>query len=258
MTVSGAFGQFILGSTDNAAYKMHTGYSGSWATAVAQNPTFDAWEWTATKPAAFATTRDSRASSFDGDAEKISYFTPRVSGLQVGFSYTPNTREQDTDDSGKMADAVGSYHNGIAVGVNYTSKFDMASIAVAGGYVSVEAPTGEDEKDPVLWVAAIRVDAGPVRVAAGYKNITEGSLRPQGRIYDLGARYSMGPNRWSLTYSHGKEKESNDSSQVGMLGFARTLGPGTRWHANLIYNKSNLDGNSDNAWAFATGIRVGF
>ena len=263
VTVQGAFGQLMLGSTDNAVVKMHTGYSGSWATGVAQNHTFDAWEWTATIPAAFATTRDSRATSFDGDAEKISYFTPRMSGVQLGVSYTPNTREQDTNDASAMADAVDTYHNGIAVGANWTSKFDMASVAVAGGYVSAEAPKRGDKKDPALWVAAVKVATGPVTVAAGYKAITEGSMQPQGRLFDVGVKYSMGPNRWSLTYSRGKEKETKYFSQAAVLGFAHTLGAGTRWQANLIYNKAKAENPDDvvvsgSGWALSTGFKIAF
>ena len=103
VTIAGSFGQLILGSTDNAPTKMVTGYLGSWPTGVAQNLAFDSFEWTYNPSAQFHTTRDSRANNFDGDAEKISYFTPRVSGVQLGVSYTPNNQEQVTGDSNGAA-----------------------------------------------------------------------------------------------------------------------------------------------------------
>ena len=118
-----------------------------------------------------------------------------------------------------------------------------------------------NDEDPVLWTAGMRIDSGPVRVAGGFKKISKGSLRPQGTIYDVGARYSMGPNRFSLTFTQGKVNDGDsdgDESQAANLGFARTIGPGTRWHANLIRNRAELDGDSNSAWAFATGFRINF
>lgn len=275
MTISGSFGQLILGSTDNAPTKMVTGYMGSWPTSVGQNHAFDAFEWTATPstspfpPNEFATTRDSRANAFDGDAEKISYFTPRISGVQLGFSYTPNTTEQTTNDASGLADAADAYHDGLAFGANWTGKFEAASVGIAGGYVTFSAPHDDDDNEnATLWTAAMRVDAGPVRIAGGYKTINNGASRPEGRLFDLGVRYTMGPNRMSLTYTNGKADDTDNKVQAAMLGYARTLGPGTRWHANLIYNKSRiltgLDDNDnpvtnkDSGWAVSTGVRVNF
>ena len=262
VTISGAFGQLVLGSTDNAPTKMVTGYMGSWPTGVAQNLAFDSFEWTQNRSANFWATRDSRANNFDGDAEKISYFTPRVSGVQLGLSYTPNNREQVTGDCGGtcgQADAVGAYHNGYAVGVNWTGGFDAVKVGLAGGYVRMEAPSGGTLQDPVLWTTAMRIDSGPVRVAGGIKKISKAAPpRLQGQIFDVGTRYTMGPNRFSLTFSHGKEKVSKNQSQAMNLGFARTIGPGTRWHANLIRNRAKLGGNTNDAWALATGFRINF
>ena len=261
VTISGAFGQLVLGSTDNAPTKMVTGYLGSWPTGVAQNLAFDSFEWTQNPSAQFHTTRDSRANNFDGDAEKISYFTPRVAGVQLGLSYTPNNREQVTGDCGGtcgQADAVNAEHNGYAVGVNWTGGFDAVKVGLAGGYVRMNARTSGTAEDPVLWTTGMRVDSGPIRVAGGIKKITKGSFRPQGQIFDVGTRYTMGPNRFSLTFSHGEVKANKDQSQAMNLGFARTIGPGTRWHANLIRNRGKIGGNTNDAWALATGFRINF
>ena len=55
LSVSGSFGQIILGGTEGAAVKMLTGFTGSWATGVGENLSFDdAWTPTATAhPALF-------------------------------------------------------------------------------------------------------------------------------------------------------------------------------------------------------------
>jgi predicted porin len=269
MTISGSFGQLILGSTDNAPTKMVTGYMGSWATGVAQNHAFDSFEWTETPSGSFQTTRNSRANSFDDDAEKISYFTPRISGVQLGFSYTPNDVQQTTEDAGAQADGATRIHDGFAFGANWTGKFEAASVGVAGGYVTFQKPENVGGDNATLWTAALKIDAGPVRLAGGYKAVNDGtSGTPDGQMFDLGIRYTMGPNRMSLTYTNGSEDANNDKTQAAMLGYARTLGPGTRWHANLIYNRgraTRIDNNAqtvtvtrDSGWAVSTGVRVNF
>ena len=272
VTISGAFGQLILGSTDNAAAKMNTGYAGSFATGVAQNLAFDSFEWTQNRSAWHPTTRNVKADSFDGDAEKISYFTPRVAGIQLGLSYIPNDKEETTGDSNGttgQADGVNANHNGYAVGVNWTGGFDAVKVGLAGGYVRMKAPDSSSLKDPTLWTTAMRVDTGPVRAAVGFKKISTGEAAlPAGRIFDIGTRYTMGPNRFSLTFSQGKVTKTitgrppgnakGDQSQAMMLGFARTIGPGTRWHANLIRNRGKIGGDANNAWALATGFRINF
>ncbi len=274
LTISGSFGQLILGSTDNAPTRMVTGYMGSWPTSVGQNHAFDSFEWHGTAyRAQFNTTLDSRANSFDGDAEKISYFTPRISGVQLGFSYTPNAIEQNTDTASRLRTTDftmnrNAYHDGLAFGANWTGEFDAASVGLAGGYVTFDAPDnqlpGADNDDATLWTAAMRVDVGPVRIAGGYKTINSGARRPQGEIFDVGVRYTMGPNRMSLTYTNGQIDGNNDETQAALLGYARNLGPGTRWHANLIYNKGTATNNNtqvvtrDTGWAVSTGVRVNF
>ena len=66
-----------------------------------------------------------RNNSFNGaeDATKINYYTPRMEGLQLGVSYTPNTASSavsSTVFNGKQ----NSVSDVISLGANYTNSFD--------------------------------------------------------------------------------------------------------------------------------------
>jgi len=271
--IKGSFGQIEIGSIDNAASRMLTGFSGSWPTAVGQNMAFDAPEWTnaAFGIGTFGTQRDSRIND-GGDAEKINYYTPRMNGFQLGASYMPNSQEQNSDQGGDIggapADADGLTHDGYSVAVNYVGK--MGSIGIGGGigYAHSQAPettvagTTNDEK---LFGAALRLDMGPIRISGGYKRRASsngGDLR--GRIIDLGAKYSMGANSVSLVYGHGQMQTSvaagNDgnTAKTSILSFARKLGPGVKWAANALYVDSTLGATSSGGTAVSTNLRISF
>ena len=138
MIVRGGFGQLTLGSEDNAGHLMTIGYLGSWATGVGQSLTFDLTDWISLASGINAgarfdgTLNDPRLRSLDNDSSKISYFTPRFSGFQVGASYIPNFQQQTaTGGGGSVAGKSGNYHEGWAIGANYTGKFDKVGVGIA-------------------------------------------------------------------------------------------------------------------------------
>ena len=102
-----------------------------------------------------------------GDATKVTYFTPRINGIQVGVSYTPDTGA-DGDDS--LSDVVGDtddVQDHIGLGINFVQSFDDVGIAVA--YVlSYGDPELNTTRDVKSWSIGGKVDFGNISVAAGY------------------------------------------------------------------------------------------
>ena len=270
LIIRGSFGQITIGSEDNAAVIMLTGYSGSWPTGVGQNLAFDGAEWVTSLAPDFDTVRDSRLVGQDSDAEKITYYTPRFAGFQVGASYIPGSRALE-EQNGAFQTAATDYHDGFAVGVNYVGKLGDIGIGSGAGYLHLQAPEtlgatqlvgGAVDDDMKAAVGALRLDFGPIRVAGAYKrtasNETGGTDR-RGRIIDVGARYAMGPNQFSLVYSNGKRSVGTVDFQTGILSYARILGPGTKWHANLFYvDSTGATGLENDGFAVSTGVRINF
>lgn len=251
VNVSGSFGQLRLGQDDSVGWLMLAGYSGSWATQVGQNLSFDSGEWVDNGVGAGWLLP---IVSLDGDPERLSYITPRISGLQVGVSYTPN---KATHDDWKFATTDG-VHNEITGAINFTGKF--GETGVGGGFVYQTAKRAEGSMgdDPKEWAAALRVDFGPARVAAAYRTITKNR-----RIFDVGVRYKMGANSFSLTYANGQSHKSAATEvkqTAAMLSYARQLGAGVKWYASLIHTdgKGNRDGKDGTGLALASGIGLSF
>ena len=273
--VRGSFGQLTLGSEDNAGHLMTIGYSGSWATGVGQSLTFDVSDWIIT-PTGFnqdfdGTVNDARLRSGDNDSDKITYYTPRFAGFQLGASYIPET----TQDSGGRSSISTSYHDGIALGANFVRKFDQFGLGVAAGYLSWQSPEGIAVPDADAWNVAVRLDFGGVRLSGVVKKNNDmrdtagtGTLTSNsGTIWDVGARYMWGSNGISLTYAHGENEAiiataGDDERDAAMLSYRRALGPGVRWTVNLMWAEytGEVTGSTDDndGSALTTSIHMAF
>ena len=121
MRISGSFGEIRMGTMDDAAMAMTTGYLGTWGTAAGILPAFDITDWV-TNPSTVSTSTVARVDS-TSDGNHISYFTPRTAGFQVGASFIPSTSEDD--DNERALNTAGD-SDGYSVGVNYVTKFEGA------------------------------------------------------------------------------------------------------------------------------------
>lgn len=78
------------------------------------------------------------------DAAKINYYTPKLSGLQIGVSYTPNTSE--TDGPGMTVNGVSdsAYEGVVSYGLKYSGKIGGGKLKLS--YTSETAEDGGQGK----------------------------------------------------------------------------------------------------------------
>ena len=113
-------------------------------------------------------------------------------------------------------------------------------------------------------MVAGRLDfGGGFRISAAHKRTTDDADAAQGQVTDLGARFVTGANSFSLVGSMGEMEEGGPQYRAIMGSYARTLGPGAKWHANLIWNQSDNgmsgdDKNENTGTALVSGITVKF
>jgi predicted porin len=270
MRISGSFGEIRMGSMDDAAMAMTTGYLGTWATNVGINPAFDITDWV-NNPATVSTSTVARVDS-SSDGEHISYFTPRMAGFQVGASFIPSKAE---DTNGARELNATDDTDGYSIGVNYVTKFEGASIAAAFGYGTNKESTA-GLSDPEVYGMGITVSSGPFKVAASYVDLDDqtnaaGVTQNAGQeTFELGARYTMGANRFSVGYQAAEAKASAGSAADGdehtalVLSYSRTLGPGVSFLLSGIW--ADFDdglinapsGNSNQGTGLVSGISIRF
>ena len=261
VSVSGAFGQVILGGTGGAGIKMLTGLQGSWATGVGETLAYDNTMFVGSVAGNFHTIENVRMQ--DHDANKATYISPKFGGFQVGLTYSPT---EDNDDSGSRVNAESGRHNGLEGAVSYAGKFGDVGFAVGGGMSAYQGATdstaGKDDQSD--WTVAARIDfGGGFRVSAAHKRTTDDDDAAKGQVTDLGARFVAGANSFSLVGSVGEMEEGGAEHRAIMGSYARVLGPGAKWHADLIWNQSNngADGAAEKentGTALVTGLKVKF
>ena len=122
--LQGSFGRVLLGSEDGAAYLMHYDAPSPVPMYAADSPNIYP----------IGTTNSTRGILFS-DSDKITYFTPRFAGFQLGASYVPDGNSQTGQQSAYSPTAVESgIDQGFSLGANYVNKFGGVDVAISAGY----------------------------------------------------------------------------------------------------------------------------
>ena len=274
MRVSGSFGRFILGSENAAAYLMHAMIR---SVGISEG---DADNWVTGKGGVFANgsgAGDSPLeSSFlqmeDYDSDKITYFTPRLAGLQIGLSYIPNTT-QDLNEAFASADDV--YANGVSVGAQWRGGHAGLGLEIAGGWQTYRDVPAGAPKRPSGAVVSGRLSYGALTLGAAYMTIhgvrdgggTEVTDSQDGEAVTVGVAYARGANEASLVFLAGRDAggtaiAGSNRSRMVLAGVRRTVAPGVRIYGSLGYIRwtGELPGRADdNRGVLAVGdVRLDF
>ena len=257
ISVSGSFGNIILGGTGGAPVRMLSGISGSWATGVGESLAFNnSWVTRAHSGGLHYNLQHVRLDT--GDGEKITYISPNFGGFQVGMTYSPDDHDSQGDSNARI-DAGTDHHDGLEGAVSYKGKFGDVGFGVGAGMTAYQGPNDGSAEDKSDWVVAGSLDfGGGFRVSLAHKRVTNDNELQQSQLTDAGVRYVTGANQFSLVGSVGEMDNTGDAHTAILGSYARTLGPGVKVHMNLFWNDTT-DGTNDNSGIAAiTGIRASF
>ena len=255
MWISGNFGKFILGSENSAQYIMHhgvqdfgigliSGDAPAWITPIADD------EGDVISMGSYY--RGTLGSTYIeptgmNDTEGVTYFTPRFQGVQIGLSYKPDAKGED---SSAMPNRDVDMTDAITGSVNYVQSFDNANVGVSLGYGTVSRTTADDDSDPTALNMGLRVGFGGLGIEASYGAFDDTGAR-NGESYAVGANYSMGPWGISLAYMHGERdgtgsEATNDldnqaAAKTLHLSSRYALGPGVSFRGTLGHTRIESD-----------------
>ena len=143
------------------------------------------------------------------DANKITYYSPVFSGVQLGVSYAP-----DEGDSGTAAGFTGennsNQENAFGLGLNYTGQYDNVGImaSVTGEFSEAEPPAAGAAatiEDTAAWALGLGLTFEGFSVAGSYADWSDsglaiGAAQDDQNSWSLGAAYETGPFGISVTY----------------------------------------------------------
>ena len=162
----------------------------------------------------------------NNDVGRITYFTPRLFGLQLGFSYARDFNE-DNDAQVNLADAYGDI---IDLGANYTNSFSGIDIALSGrwGIIATTpadntATLNQDESEnPTVYGFGASVSAFGFTVGGSFAE-QNNSPADDGTAFDIGVAYETGPWGFSFSYLNGENVDDGLSAGTTVLGADETL-----------------------------------
>lgn len=270
MRITGGFGQIVVGSENSAAYQMQIGPK-------AVSTSLDSADRWVVNTTGAATSGDSaiegvRLNFEDGDSEKITYYTPRMAGLQLGLSYVPNA---DEDANAALAPAGGVYADGVALGANFRRRLDGVALGLAAGLATWGDPPAGRTTRPIGYSLGASLALGRFTAAASYMSLdglfgdggADATERNDGEALQLGLAYRDGANAASLVYHRGSSEGAvavagEDRSDILGLSLARSLAPGVKLGATLFVAdwRGELPGATDDndGWAVVTEIRIDY
>ena len=272
LTVGGSFGQIVLGTEDHPAALMHYGNQDVGVGFCGDSGWTGVTGCSRNGGLGFGT----NGWIVGGDEQKIAYYTPRISGVQLGLAYIPNHTKEDANGAPTDND-----NDGFSAAVNLQQDVGEASVAVSAGYyranltgspaMPAKYRTDDGGNKHVIEAAKAAVPAGEqtfanfgLRVGFGAFGFNvayaehedgDGDDMDNGdyNLTSAGMKYSDGPMSVSLTHMIG-DADNGEEGNVTMLSVAYKLAPGVSSKTSVIAGEQGTKEGT----AFVTGITVGF
>ena len=282
MWASGSFGRVNVGSENSAAYAMHytSPAASHWSNGLNSpgNRNFNVGGNSASIP--------NTNPNMTSDSEKITYFTPRMAGFQLGASYTPENCEEANGGNctgtygGFQGDnTTGTQSEVIELGANYSGKIGGASIGISAswGEADVEGTSaanlaaGNDDREE--WSLGAKASMNGFSVGAAYYEDNNGTrtANSDDQSWTVGLRYATGPWGFGIQYANFENESGvtaagvpngNDELDAVEIGGSYNIGPGIKMLAGIQFvdldDNANSGANENDATVVFFGTFLSF
>ena len=210
ITVSGDFGKVIIGSENSVGYKM-TVAAPDVSHIFAQSSTLTAYVPYSGSISGVGVGGDIFRGTLGttylenariNDSQRLSYFSPRFGGLQLGISYArdPGQASAPVNNNTTLTDIVD-------IAANYSGSFGGVDIDASARYGTSSAPGVAP--DPEVWGAGLAIGFSGFTFGGSFAEQDDAGTM-DGSAFDIGIGYSNGPMSYSLTYFEGKNIDNEN------------------------------------------------
>jgi hypothetical protein len=269
--VDGAFGRLVIGSENTVDYIMHYGAPGVGVAFGTNESQVGDFILRPTAVTALNTTASGRTAvggtalthGTGNDQQRLSYFTPRFAGFQVGLSFTPNVNQED---SGAYTDKNAQRANAMHGSINYTNNFNGVQLngslgASQYGKVSSAAATSPLSKGVTDLSAGLQVGAAGFMVGGGYRKLSADLGAENGSAMSIGVSYTTGPlsvgGSYAVSSVDGAATAGDDKVTQILFAASYSMGPGVDLIAALFHAKYEDEGTAAANQNSGTGGAIG-
>lgn len=195
--------------------------------------------------------------TFTGDATKVTYFTPRFFGFQLGASWTPDSNHAG---GAAQSDADSAFENSASGGLNFAEDFNGFGVIVAatGAWSDSRESAGADTGE--AWQAqlgALFSYAG-FQLGAAYAladNLSDGS--DDAFWWDVGLNYGTGPWKVGGGYFYSETDliaGGEAEVQIWSIGANYQVAPGMAIASDVNFVETSAPGfgNDGTVFVFST------
>jgi predicted porin len=248
--VNGSFGRFEMGTDNGAAYRMHYGVKSN-GIGVDEG---DVATWIAGLDTQLRATN--LTTSMENDENKLTYFSPRINGFQIGASFIP-----EMDVNGRTPNTAGGEADAIrdsawqAAGNYVTSVADMSVKASVGYYEGGGGVAGNDTG----LTAGLNLGFGGFTASFAYGEHEDDTNTEDLNIFGFGLAYKAGPAGVSIGYVRGEDSDDNDKQDAFEVGASYKVGPGITAKSSIYYGERKTAGaDAANGIAVVGGLALSF
>jgi predicted porin len=185
---------------------------------------------------------------------KITYYTPRFSGFQLGVSYAP-----DLNNRGQLTNRVDSAtatldaHNIISGGINYEGQFNAGDMGPFGLAVALTGEAGKTDSlatgatpdDLRAWNGGAKLSWLGWSAAGSYGDWKSSFGNNQAYYWTAGLAYETGPIGASVTYMDSRDKPAGENNKFRDVSFGvdYKLAPGLTPFVEYTWYDLDANGN---------------
>ncbi len=245
-TIGGDFGTVIIGQENLPNYKMH--YSGGFwvGNAGLSSNSYTQFSGSPGGMSYFHSGFMNDTAPVGNDSDMMSYYSPRMSGFQIGVGYMPDSDQNDAGITDATASA-NTFENTVSVGANYTTDMDGTSIAASLGFTTSDVNgTGANtatDSEVETFQAGLNVGFGGLTLGVSYMQQTDdNNVRTGGDTENIlaGVKYAAGPHTIGLSgiWSEAEETVADTDDTEGtayQLAHDYSLGGGVSLTSSVTY-----------------------
>jgi hypothetical protein len=184
------------------------------------------------------------------DAAKITYFTPRVAGFQLGGSFTPDFEENRPAEN-RFQGGRNEGENGVSGGANWVGAMGPMDLTVSGVVLWADCESnctnntpGSDSgfgDDMLNYGGGVLLGFGGFSLGAGYQH-SDGFFRPtQVDIASVGLKYGFGAAHVSVGYNYNMADDNDiDNAHIFVVSGDVGILPGVVLKGDVAYNTDDI------------------
>ena len=254
--VKGDFGKVIVGG-ENAVADLMTVSAPKFLGWKTYDNKFDTWKDTVGYKKPLVGNED-----LSRDSAKLSYYTPKINGLQLGVSWTPNTKEPSGPSGALNQVADSDYEDVMSYAVRYSGELGGSKVKLS--YSFEEGDSNDRSKDAEGSSFGVNVSNGPWEIGGTFYEAEDLAEDYDIETSHYGIQYKLGSNTKIGVAIHDQENSSyagvkGSDTEITVIGGSYKIGPGAKLTVSFEdAEQDNVSGTDVDADFLGVGLLLKF